>query len=148
MNTRRVVKIQEVDNVAIAVEPIAAGTQVDCGLTAREDIPQAHKIALCDIAEGAPVIRYGVVLGYAKEKILKGSWINEFMLDLPVPPALSELEFATEVLPYEKLPDPTAVTWEGYENPDGWYAGTRNILGISTTVGQSTHRRRRFRSGH
>lgn len=134
MNTRRVVKIQEVDNVAIAVEPIAAGTQVDCGLTAREDIPQAHKIALCDIAEGAPVIRYGVVLGYAKEKILKGSWINEFMLDLPVPPALSELEFATEVLPYEKLPDPTAVTWEGYENPDGWYAGTRNILGISTTV--------------
>lgn len=134
MSTRRIVKIQEIDNVAIAVETLVAGTEVADGLIAKEEIPQAHKIALCDIKKGEPVIRYGVVLGYALDDIAKGSWINEFMLELPVPPALSDMEFATNVLSPEQLPDPPAATWEGYENPNGGYAGTRNILGISTTV--------------
>ena len=75
-----VVQISEKDNVAIAVKEIAAGTEVREGLTANQDIPQAHKIALSDIEAGEPVIRYGVVLGYAKETIKKGDWINEFML--------------------------------------------------------------------
>ena len=134
MQTRRIVKIREQDNVAIAVEPIAAGSEAAPGLVAREDIPQAHKIALCDIRAGEAVTRYGVTLGYALADIPRGSWINEFMLKLPVPPALEEMEFATNVLPPEELPDPPETVWEGYENPDGGYAGTRNILGISTTV--------------
>ena len=134
MSVRLVVKLQDSDNVAIAVKELPAGTVVEDGVVARETIPQAHKIALTDIPAGKPVIRYGVVLGYAIEDIEKGSWINEFMLKLPVPPALDEMEFGTNVVPYESLPDPVLTTWEGYENPTGGYAGTRNILGISTTV--------------
>ncbi len=58
------VKIKDEDNVAIAVREIKAGTEVMEGVTARHDIPQAHKIALCGIPKDQPVIRYGVVLGY------------------------------------------------------------------------------------
>lgn len=126
------IKIKEQDNVAIAVEDIKAGTEVMEGITAHQDIPQAHKIALCDIPKGGEIIRYGVVLGYATGPIGKGEWINEHMLDLPTPPDVDEMEFATNLV--TELPEPPVTTWEGYKNPNGGPAGTRNILGISTTV--------------
>lgn len=72
MSNRLCIKIKEQDNVAIAVKEIKAGTLVEAGLTANQDIPQAHKIALCDIPKNGAVIRYGVTLGYAKEPIQKG----------------------------------------------------------------------------
>ena len=33
-----------------------------------------------------------------------------------------------------KLPTPSRTTFEGFENPNGGYAGTRNIFAITTTV--------------
>ena len=46
------IKIKDQDNVAIAVKDIKAGTEVMDGVIAHQDIPQAHKIALCDIEKG------------------------------------------------------------------------------------------------
>ena len=132
MSTPLYVKIKDQDNVAIAVKEIKAGTKVTEGVVARQDIPQAHKIALCDIPQGGAVIRYGVVLGYAVAPIGKGDWINEHMLELPPPPDLDSMQFSTNLV--TDLPEPPVSTWEGYENPNGGPAGTRNILGISTTV--------------
>ncbi|MEH7073771.1 galactarate dehydratase [Neobacillus drentensis] len=127
----RMIKINETDNVAITVNAISAGTHVMDDILANEDIPQGHKIALCDVGEGEPIIRYGVTLGYALHSINKGDWINEHMLELPIPPALDEMEFATNL--NTDLPKPPVRTFMGYPNKDG-YAGTRNILGIVTTV--------------
>ena len=132
MARRLLVKINEADNVAIAVQEIKAGTEVEKDLIARQDIPQAHKIALTKIPAGEPVIRYGVILGYAMNDIEKGDWINEFMLELPTPPSVDDMEYATNIVTY--LPEAPVKTFEGYRNPNGGYAGTRNILGISTTV--------------
>ena len=128
------VKIKEQDNVAIAVNEIQAGTEVMEGVIAHQDIPQAHKIALCDIPKGGAIIRYGVILGYAIEPVSQGDWINEHMLELPTPPDVDHMEFATNLVPDSELPDPLTTSWEGYRNPGGGPAGTRNILGISTTV--------------
>ncbi|MEH7158288.1 galactarate dehydratase [Neobacillus drentensis] len=127
----RMIKINETDNVAITVNAISAGTHVMDDILANEDIPQGHKIALCNVGEGEPIIRYGVTLGYALHSINKGDWINEHMLELPIPPALDEMEFATNL--NTDLPKPPVRTFMGYPNKDG-YAGTRNILGIVTTV--------------
>ena len=126
------VKIKEEDNVAIAVHDIKAGTAVMEGIVASTDIPQAHKIALNNIATGQPIIRYGVILGYAIHDIKKGDWINEHMLELPTPPDVDDMEFGTNIV--TDLPKAPVTTWEGYRNPWGGPAGTRNILGISTTV--------------
>lgn len=133
MSAPLVIKVTDKDNVAIAVQDIAADTLVLPGLTAREPIPQAHKIALTDIPKGGEIIRYGVVLGYAKDAIPMGSWINEHMLDLPESPALDNMPFGTNLVPVEDLPDPPHKTWMGYRNKTG-PAGTRNLLGIVTTV--------------
>ena len=78
------------------------------------------------------MIRYGVILGYALEDIEKGDWINEFMLELPTPASVDDMEYGKKIV--TDLPTPPVTTFEGYRNPNGGYAGTRNILGISTTV--------------
>lgn len=126
------IKIKETDNVAITVDTIAKGTRLMEDILANEDIPQGHKIALIDIPKNSEIIRYGVVLGYAVKDIKKGDWINEKMLELPEPPKVEELTFTK--MPKVNLPKAPIQTFEGYRNKKGGYAGTRNILAISTTV--------------
>ena len=129
---RTYIQITEADNVAIAVQEIAAGMEIMPGVVTKSVIPQGHKIALVPIPKDAPVIRYGVELGYALDDIEKGQWINEHMLRLPTPPALDDMPYAKNIR--TDLPEPPRKTWFGYRNPEGGYAGTRNILGIQTTV--------------
>ena len=133
MAERLTIQIKQEDNVAVAVHDLPAGTLTESGITTRDPIPQAHKIALQDIPAGGEIIRYGVVLGYAKDPIPAGSWINEHMLNLPESPALDNMPWGTNVKPMADLPDPPRTTWMGYRNAHG-PAGTRNLLGIVTTV--------------
>ena len=127
------IKVTQKDNVAVAVHDIAAGTELMPGVIARQDIPQAHKAALTDISRGEEVIRYGVVLGHARQNIPAGSWVNEHMLDLPQSPSLDDMPYGTNLVPSSELPDPPRKTWMGYRNAAG-PAGVRNLLGIVTTV--------------
>ena len=133
MAERLSIQIKGEDNVVVAVHDLPAGTCLESGVVTREPIPQAHKIALCDIPAGGEIIRYGVVLGYAKNDIPAGSWINEHMLDLPESLALTDLPWGTNLKTPEQLPTPPRTTWMGYRNKVG-PAGTRNLLGIVTTV--------------
>ncbi len=127
------VRIHALDNVAIVVPPegaMAGAVHAD-GFTVRERIPQSHKVALRQIAEREPVMRYGQVIGYATQTIESGFWVREEHIELPAAPSLEEMSIATAV------PEPQAplmdVAFEGYGNRDG-STGTKNILGITTTV--------------
>lgn len=71
------------DNVATALEEIKKGQCVkltgdsaEASLMAEEDIPVGHKIAVCDIASGDWIVKYGVVIGCAIQAIPKGSWVH------------------------------------------------------------------------
>ena len=133
MAERLTIQIKQEDNVAVAVHDLPAGTVIESGVTTRDPIPQAHKIALRDIPAGGAIVRYGVVLGHAKNPIPAGSWINEHMLNLPESPALDDMPWGTDLKTPEELPTPPRTTWMGYRNASG-PAGTRNLLGIVTTV--------------
>src|SRR5437762_6036171 len=126
-------RVHEVDNVGIVVDPngLRAGTQLLSGLTLRESIPQAHKIALEAVDPGAPVVRYGQTIAFAKRAIEAGSWVREELLEVPPAPSLNDLPLATAT----PAPQPplTGQSFEGFRNPDG-SVGTKNILGITTTV--------------
>ena len=129
----RYIRLHPSDNVGVVVndQGVAAGGQFDDGLTAVEGIPQSHKVALVDIAEGHEVVRYGEVIGYALKPIAAGSWVTEQVLRMPEPPLLGNLPKATlKTAPGEPL---EGYTFEGFRNPDG-SVGTRNILGVTTTV--------------
>jgi galactarate dehydratase len=129
----RSVQVHRRDNVAIIVEPegVPKGATLDAGITTRELIPQSHKICLQDLSLGEPVLRYGEVIGHARRAIRAGDWVRNEDLDLPSPPPLESLPLATAVP--EALPALEGFTFEGFRNGDG-SVGTRNLLGISTTV--------------
>ena len=121
------------DNVAIVVNDggLPAGTVFPTGLTLIEKIPQAHKVALVNIAKGAAVRRYNVTIGIALKDIPAGSWVHERLLEMPDARGLENLPIAT--IKPSPLPALEGYTFEGYRNADG-SVGTRNILAITTTV--------------
>ena len=125
--------MHEKDNVAIVANDggLPAGTPLSSGLILKDKVPQGHKVALVDLPAKAPVIRYGIPIGYALQDIPAGSWVHERLLDMPAARELDNLPLAT-VKP-EPAPALTGYTFEGYRNQDG-SVGTRNILAITTTV--------------
>ena len=128
-----VIRMHAADNVAIVanVGGLEAGTVLDGGLTLLERVPQAHKVALLDLPEGAPVLRYGVAIGYALKPIAAGSWVHERLLRMPEVRSLEGLPKASVRPP--ALPPLEGYTFEGYRNADG-SVGTRNLLAITETV--------------
>ena len=127
------IKVNERDNVAIIVNThgLPAGSAFPCGLVLREHVPEGHKVALVDLAQDDPIVRYGETIGYAQKPIAKGSWIEESLVRMPVAPPLDTLPLATHVPP--PLPPLEGYTFEGYRNPDG-SVGTKNLLAITQTV--------------
>lgn len=130
---QEIIKINENDNVAVALKPIAKGTSLDVNgvqVVTVEDIPQGHKFALRPIKAGEPVIKYGFRIGFAKEDINTGAWIHVHN----VKTALGE------VLDYTY--NPTGVDVEPTEEAffDGYIrknqkVGVRNDVWIIPTVG-------------
>src|SRR4051794_35305329 len=127
------IRVHSQDNVGVVVDPegLAAGADVSQGLKATEHIPQAQKIALRDFAQGDPIHRYGQPIGTTTRAIKAGSWVRNDAVRLPVAPPLQHLPLATAT---PKAQEPlTGYTFEGFRSGDG-QAGTKNILGITTTV--------------
>jgi len=127
------IRMHERDNVAIVANDggLPAGAVFPCGLALVERVPQGHKVALADIAQGEPVRRYDVVIGRAARAIPAGSWVHEMLLEMPPARALDGLPIATAKR--SALAPLEGYTFEGYRNGDG-SVGTRNILAITQTV--------------
>ncbi len=128
-----VIKINQEDNVAVALRPIAKGETLkigDISVTTLEEIPQGHKVALAPVKEGGEVVKYGFRIGFAKEDIAKGQWVHVHNLKT----ALGDL------LTYEYEPTNPSVaqggraTFQGFRRTDG-KAGVRNEIWIIPTVG-------------
>ena len=133
MQSPLTIRMHPADNVAIVANDggLAAGTVLPDGLVLRENIPQAHKVALIDLPAGTAVRRYDVAIGYTVQDIPAGSWVHERLLRIPAARELDGLPIATRKP--APLPPLEGYTFEGYRNPDG-SVGTRNLLAITTTV--------------
>jgi galactarate dehydratase len=133
------VRMHPADNVAIVANdgglPAGTALQNDLGsLILRERVPQAHKVALVDIAQGAAVTRYGVTIGHALRDLPAGSWVHERLLRMPPVRSLQGLPLGPDASSPQAPAEPLqGHTFLGYRNPDG-SVGTRNLLAITTTV--------------
>ena len=126
-------RITPKDNVAVALRDLSSGETVtaeNVTLTLLADIPAGHKVALCDIAKGSHVIKYGFPIGYATESIAMGSHIHVHNLHTLLS---GELEY--EYRPaFPTVNQAASAMFMGYPRHDG-KAGVRNELWILPTVG-------------
>lgn len=80
----KVVHVNEKDSAVIALQPIAKGDSVTLPngevITALEDIPASHKIAIVNIKKGEHIIKYGESIGVAAEDLAVGRWIHAHVL--------------------------------------------------------------------
>lgn len=122
-------RIHPGDNVAVALEAIHCGDAV-LGVTAMDDIPSGHKLAIEEIKKDQPVIKYGYPIGTAQKNILPGHWVHSHNMMTNLKGQIS----------YTYEPNGKAVTpifpmsFEGFRRKDG-RIGIRNELWIVPLVG-------------
>lgn len=133
-------KINPADNVAVAISPLSTGSTVNVDgddITLVADIPAGHKFALCEIAEGENVIKYGFPIGHARHAVKKGAFLdhNDIKTNLE-----GQLDYSDISIDNPSPEAPGAAlkgaeaTFMGYERPDG-QVGIRNEIWVIPTVG-------------
>lgn len=124
------IRLHPSDNVVVAREPIAPGSQVIPGdIVAIERIPAGHKMAARTIADGEPIVRYGEIIGFAHGGIAPGAHVHTHNCRLRE--FARQYEFGTALKTLE--PPAAPATFNGIVRPDGRIA-TRNYIAILSSV--------------
>ncbi len=123
------IQIHPTDNVAVALHPIEKG-RIFAGVSALENIPQGHKMALQPVPAGENVIKYGFPIGHAKEDIAPGAWVHTHNMATNLSGEM-EYTYTPNLCHPEKQPPKS---FQGYRRKDG-KVGIRNELWIIPTVG-------------
>ena len=129
------IHISPIDNVVVALHPIAKGTLVEVdglAVTALEDIPQGHKMAVKPIKNGENVIKYGFPIGHATADAAPGTWMHTHNVHTNLS---GEVEYSYNPAPdLAPLPKVEPETFMGFRRKDG-RAAIRNEIWIIPTVG-------------
>jgi len=87
---RKIIKIHPGDNVAVALESLAAGVHLEAeagaSIVVVSDIPSGHKVSLTDIDFRQPIVKYGFPIGRATRKIPAGDWVHSHNLESALGP--------------------------------------------------------------
>jgi len=128
------VLLHETDSVAVLKRAVKAGDELRNGslqVRVAQNVGPGHKIALAEIADGAPVRKYGQIIGFARGRITTGEHVHTHNL------ALKDFErdyqFCAEVKPINYYPDEEMRFFQGHARPGG-RVGTRNYVAIISSV--------------
>ncbi len=133
------IKINPADNVAVAIKPLKAGATVYVdgkAITLNADIPAGHKFLLCDLQQGADVIKYGYPIGHLNECHKQGDYVCHDHIHTNLG-GLLEYTYSGDSEQLTKLSNQTSSdgsTFMGYRRKNG-DVGIRNELWIIPTVG-------------
>jgi altronate hydrolase len=137
MSKNRTILLNASDNVAVAIDGIPAGETLHSGVQAVDRIPKGHKIATTAIDSGAAIKKFGQIIGFASQPIRRGEWVHVHNVEVR--------DFARNAAAVGHPPPvdfnrvkSAGATFKGYLRADG-RAGTRNYLGILTSVNCSAH---------
>jgi hypothetical protein len=78
---KRCFQVHPADTEAVVLEDAGAGPLALRGsgtgtVHLAEPIALGHKVALAEMAEGQPVVKFGVPIGIAKQPIHAGAWVH------------------------------------------------------------------------
>ena len=126
------IRLHSADNVVVARTDIQIGTSVEgYNIVARNLVPAGYKVAITDIAEGEPVLKYNTVIGFASEFVPAGTMMHNHNI------SFGEFDrdyaYSRAFRPLELFSESDRATFQGYKRSDG-RAGTRNFIAIVSTV--------------
>ena len=127
------IRINEQDNVGIALQPLSADAALDIAgeqLVLIEDIPQGHKFALRDLSAGENIIKYASAMGRVTQDIPRGAWVHTHNVKTNLE---GELEYEYAPVPPQTPPEVTPQTFRGFRRANG-SVGVRNEIWILPTV--------------
>ena len=124
------IKINPNDNVIVTLRPFSKGEVID-GVTLLNDIPQAHKVAICDIKQGENIIKYGCPIGHASKDIKCGEHVHVHNVKTNLSDVFN-YDFKPNYVDFDAPKYDRTI--EVYERKNG-DVGIRNELWIVQTVG-------------
>ncbi len=127
-------RLHSADNVVVVKRPLKPGVELESGplrIKTAKGIPPGHKIAVAEIADGAPVTKYGQTIGFAKGRILPGEHVHTHNVELR--DFGRDYAFGVDARPVAYRPAAEMRSFQGYARPTG-KAGTRNYLAVISTV--------------
>lgn len=136
----KIVRLRAEDNVVVANRALEAGHDIG-GIILRDAIPAGHKIASCDIPEGARILKYGQTIGYAMFDIPSGTHLHTHNVEFRATDAA--YQFGTNLRDMAPVPEHDRDTFMGYRRENG-SVGTRNYIAIVTSVNCSATAARRI----
>lgn len=128
------IRLNPTDDVVVLKRAAKSGEDVICEgarVAARRDTMPGHKIALRALAAGAPVKKYGQIIGFARSDIAPGDWIHTHNLELK--DFAREYAFGVDAKPINYVAPEKVRTFQGFVRPDG-RAGTRNYVAVISSV--------------
>ncbi len=131
----RTLLLNAADNIAVALANLEVGTETLQGVGIIRRVPRGHKFATRPVAAGEAVIKFGQIIGFAKEPIASGDWVHEHNCGMGAGDGTltHDYAFAEGAVPPEMIPVGQRATFEGYRRANG-SVGTRNYIGILTSV--------------
>ncbi|MBL0373604.1 altronate dehydratase [Rhizobium sp. KVB221] len=126
----RFIKLTASDNIVLAVDPFNPGDQAE-SVTAKVRIPRGHKMAIRSIGENEPIVKYGQVIGFARQPIEPGDWVHEH--NVYVHEFERDYVFGDQLKQTPAITDSDRLTFQGFRRADGRY-GTRNYIAVLTSV--------------
>ena len=126
----RTLSLNPKDNVIVAVDMIGPGVTAR-GVPSTARIPKGHKMAATAIAKGAPVLKFGQIIGFATQDIAPGAHIHTHNCGFAA--FDRDYAFAEGARNEEKLAIAQQATFEGFRRANG-KCGTRNYIGVVTSV--------------
>src|SRR5215468_5399786 len=109
------------DDVAIAKAELATGTVLDdegIRIEVRQDVKPGHKVARHAVPVGAPVRRYGQVIGFATQPIAVGDHVHTHNLGIGELSA-DRYEIGVDVKPVDYYAPAQMRFFDGYKREDG-----------------------------
>ncbi len=126
------IRLHAKDNVIVLTKSFAAGTRpVGSGNALSRNTPSGHKVAILDIADGSPVIKFGQIIGYASLPISVGDHVHTHNCSMGAHD--QDYKIGEDYEPVDHFPDDQCPTFMGYRRADGG-AGTRNYIALCATV--------------
>lgn len=130
--TTSVLRLHAADDVVIALRDLDGGEPLpELGIAAAGPVPRGHKLAVHDVPAGAPVRKYGQVIGVATAPIDAGEHVH--VHNLGVSDLAREHEVGAGVADLGGPPAGLRTTFDGFRRADG-RAATRNYIGVLSSV--------------